>query len=86
MNPIRALLLPAAACLLAIATPALAQDASAGAHAQHPSRAAAAKICRVKYAVPATATAEVPESNCRLETFYIVGITEPNYTTMCGPR
>ncbi len=86
MTPIRALLPPAAACLLAIVTPALAQDASAGAHAQHPSRAAAAKIRHVSYAIPATATAEVPESNCRLETFYVVGITEPNYTTMCGPR
>ncbi len=86
MTPIRALLLPAAAGLLAIATPALAQDASAGAQAQYPSRPTAAKIHRVKYAIPATATAEAPESNCRLETFYVVGITEPNYTTMCGPR
>ena len=86
MNHVRALLLPAAACLMAIATPALAQDASSGAHGQHPSRAAAPRICQVRHAVPATATAEVPDSNCRLEIFYVVGITQPNYTTMCGPR
>ncbi|MGO9418564.1 hypothetical protein [Roseiarcus sp.] len=40
----------------------------------------------MRHAVPATATAEVPDSNCRLEIFYVVGITQPNYTTMCGPR
>ncbi len=62
---------------MAIATPALAQDASAGVHGQHSGRAAAPKIYRVKYAVPDNATAEVRESNCRLETFYVVGITEP---------
>ena len=86
MNPARALLLPAAACLMAIATPALAQDASAGAQGHHRSRAAAPSVRRASDAIPATATAEAADSNCRLETFYIVGITEPNYTTMCGPR
>ena len=59
MNPVRALLLPAAACLMAIATPALAQDASAGAHGHHRSRAAAPSVRRVSDAIPAAATAEV---------------------------
>ncbi len=81
----RALLLSAAACLVAVATPALAQDASAGAQGHHPSRAAA-PARHAKYAIPPTATAEVGDSNCRLEIFNVVGITQPIYTTMCGPR
>ena len=87
MNHIRrALLLSAAASLVAMATPALAQDASAGAQHHPVGRVAAPRVRSVRYAIPPTATAEVGDSNCRLEIFNVVGITQPTYTTMCGPR
>ena len=80
-----ALFASAAVCLIAVATPALAQDAS-DAQGQAPNGARALKMRHAKYAIPSTATAEIGDSGCRLETFYVTGITQPNYTTMCGPR
>jgi len=75
----KALLLAAAACTIAVATPALAQDASATRYAKH---------VPAKYTVdvlPETATAEIPDSQCRLE-FYDTGVHWKSYRTMCGPR
>ena len=80
----RTLVPSAAACLVAMATPVLAQNLSAPGY--HPKGAPPAKMRRAEYAVPASATAEVGDSSCRLEIFHVVGITQPNYTTMCGPR
>ena len=82
-HPRKTLLLSAAACLVAIATPALAQDAATGAHGHH---RAAPKVRQVADEIAPTATAEVGESNCHLEIVHVVGITQPNYQTMCGPR
>ena len=80
-----ALFASAAVCLVAVATPAVAQGASA-AQGHTANATKALKVRQAKYAIPATATAEIGDSGCRLETFYVSGITQPNYTTMCGPR
>ena len=83
----KTLMLSAVACLVAFATSALAQDASAGTQGFHSNGAPAAPKARhAKYAIPPTATAEVGDSNCRLEIFDINGVRWPSYQTMCGPR
>ena len=81
------ILLTAASGLAALATPAPAQDWS-GAPGYTVNGAPTAPAKHKKYAVaaiPSDATAEYPESNCRLEIFD-TGVHWKSYQTMCGPR
>jgi len=75
----KALLSAAAVCAIVIAAPALAQDAPKSRHIKH---AHAASVVDV---LPETATAQIPDSPCRLE-MYDTGVQWKSYQTMCGPR
>jgi len=78
----------AAACLFAMGTPVLAQDATAHGYSHGASKAmgkAAAKYKRAQ--VSEDAVAEVPDSGCHVEHWDADYISHPwNYHTMCGPR
>lgn len=83
-----ALLFAAATCTMVIATPVLAQEASASAPTSHSSQRLAAKLRHTRLAIPLSETAAVEDnSGCWLSDNQVTGGSHfPIHTAVCGPR